>query len=89
MGALKTDRIDVGTTPTRIGGTDEVVSLNVVFRNRGAGPIFVGGPDVTATWGYQVDPGEGMSLDMLASDAGIWGVTSSGTSVVHRLQRGL
>lgn len=60
----------------------------MVFRNHGDVPIFVGGPDVTTTWGYQLAPGEGLSLDLLASDNGIWGVTSSGSALVHRIQRG-
>lgn len=89
MGVLKTDRITVTTTPVRIGGTDEVVSLNVIFRNRGATPIYVGGPDVSTGWGYQVDPGEGLTMDMLATDNGIWALTASGSSTVHRLQRGI
>lgn len=89
MGALKTDRVTVGTTPVRVGGTDDVVSLNVIFRNRGTTAIYVGGADVTSTWGYQVDPGEGMTMDVLASDSGIWACTASGSTVVHRLQRGL
>lgn len=89
MAALKTDRVTVGTTAVRVGGTDQVVALNVLLRNRGSVAIYVGGADVTSTWGYQLDPGEFMAMDVLAADDGIWAVTASGSAVVHRIQRGI
>lgn len=88
MGALKTDRVTVSTTPARVGGTEQAVAVSATIRNRGSVPVFVGGPDVTTDTGYQLDPGEGLSIDMLASDDGVWGCTASSTAVVHRLQRG-
>jgi hypothetical protein len=72
-----------------VGGTDHVVSVAVTLRNRGSVPVFVGGPDVSPDWGYQLDPGEGLSIDLDARDDGVWAVTASGSSAVHRLQRGI
>lgn len=85
---IKADRVTVGTTAVRIDYQDTVTTTAILARNRGTVPVYVGGPDVTAANGYQLDPGDGVSMDMNRIDGGLWAVTASSTATMHRLQRG-
>lgn len=62
---------------------------SVILRNRGTIAIFVGGADVTTSNGYQVDPGESLSIDVSGwggANVAVYAITVSSTATVHVLQ---
>ena len=63
-------------------------SRSCLIRNRGSVAVFVGGPAVTSATGYQLDPGEALSLDTGGTGAGVatYAITASSSSTVHVLQ---
>lgn len=63
-------------------------SRSVLLRNRGSVAVYIGGSTVTSGTGYQLDPGESVSLDTAGTGAGVatYGITASGSSTVHVLQ---
>lgn len=78
------------TTSATALDVDDVLSSSrsCLCRNRGAVAVYVGGPGVTTSNGYQVDPGEWVSLDTSGTGGGVatYAVTASGSSTVHVLQ---
>lgn len=68
-------------TKTDIGG--RVTAL----KHRGTNPIFLGGPNVTTGTGYQMNTGDGLTLDLAAGDA-LYGIVASGTEPLHVLTLG-
>lgn len=84
--SLQPNRVTVTTTATRLDWVDTVLAKSVLFRNRGSVPIYVGGPGVTTSTGFQLDAGERMRFDLRAD--GVYAVTESGSAVVHCLQLG-
>lgn len=80
------------TVTTSATSLDVDTSLNsarsCLLRNRGSVAVYVGGVGVTTANGYQLDPGEWVSLDTSGTGAGVatYAVTASGSSTVHVLQ---
>lgn len=58
--AILADRITVTDAASEIASGRRAGEW--LFTNRGANPIFVGPPGVTAATGFQVDAGEGFSI---------------------------
>lgn len=82
-------RVTVATTG---GGTaiyqntgGRAVLVNV--RNRGAVAAYIGGPNLTTSDGYQLDPGEAVDVRLQGEEA-LFGITASTTCVVHVLKVG-
>lgn len=68
--------------------TTFLTARSVLLRNRGSVAVYVGGSNVTTSNGYQLDPGEWVSLDSSGTGANTatYGVTASGSATVHVLQ---
>ncbi len=63
--------------------TDNIWRL--VVRNRSSTiAVHLGGPTVADTTGFQLDPGESVSLDLPRGEI-LYGITGSSTAVVHTL----
>lgn len=63
--------------------------MSIMMHNRGSIPVFVGGADVTAAAGYQLDAGGRLRMDLRNTDGGVYAVTATGSAEVHRLQLGV
>lgn len=78
------------TTAATLLDVDTVLSSSrsVLIRNRGSVAVFIGGSAVTTGTGFQLDPGETVTLDTSGTGAGVatYGITASGSSAVHVLQ---
>jgi hypothetical protein len=64
---------------------------SLLVRNRGSIAVYVGGPAVTTSTGFQLDPGEAVSLDAddgSGAGSGNYGITASSTARVDVLQVG-
>lgn len=61
---------------------------SLLVRNRGSVAVYLGGIDVTSSTGFQLDPGEAVSIDAGGSGAGggLYGVTASSSARVDVLQ---
>lgn len=77
-------RIAIGTTPTLIAETASGVGP-VLIKNAGAASVYLGGPTVTATSGYELVAGDAVSIT-LAADEAVYGVVVTGTVIVHKLE---
>lgn len=73
-------------TPTRIDDVTVMVWSGMSLCNRGAASVFVGGPGVSVSTGYELKPGEATSIDNGPSGGGVWAVAASGSVRVDRLQ---
>jgi hypothetical protein len=84
--AVDADRVTVTTTATSLdlALASAVSSSTLVVRNRGAVAVYLGGSDVTDTTGWQLDPGETLSVDLRSyGPSGLFGITTSGSAVCH------
>jgi hypothetical protein len=79
----------VNTTATLID-TSTGGARSVLLRNRGSVAVYLGGIDVASNTGFQLDPGESVTLDVGGSGAGggLYGRTASSSATVHVLQVG-
>lgn len=88
--AVKGTQVTVTTSATALESTLTAQGMSVLVRNRGAVAVYIGGSAVTAATGYQLDPGEAVTLD--ASDQnplGVYGITAAVSCVCHVLQVGV
>lgn len=89
--ATKCAQVSVGDTATRLDQTltPGVKSSSILVRNRGAVAVFLGPAGVATNTGFQLDPGESVSMDLGAS-AGpfLYGITASSTATCHVVQVG-
>lgn len=85
--ALLVGRVEVGTTATRLDLANQGVTnrCSITVRNRDIVPIFIGNADVTASIGFQVDPGESISVDIIPPQA-LFAVTAVGVATCHIIQ---
>lgn len=61
------------------------INVPSVVRNRGTAAVYLGGSAVTTSTGFQLDIGEAVSV-YLAPGEILYGISVSGTHVVHGLQ---
>lgn len=78
------------TTSATLLDTSTGGGRSALVRNRAAIAVYVGGPAVTPATGFQLDPGEAVSIDTGGSGAGggTYAVTASSTARVDVLQQG-
>lgn len=80
-------RVTIGTTATFItsgrnaGDTDTDILIN----HRGTNPVYIGGPEVTTTTGYQLDTTEVLGIQLAAGEP-LYGIVAAGTEVIHYLR---
>lgn len=88
--AFQPARVTVTTTATLLteAPDDYIKGQTVLVRNRGSASIFVGGPDVTADDGFEVQADELLSVDVDV-DERLYGITASGTVLCHVLNGGV
>jgi hypothetical protein len=86
--AVKGARVDVATSATALSQTDVLKTSAILVRNRGAAVVYLGGPDVTTSTGYQLDAGESISVEASVYAVGLFGVCAAGTVTCHVLQVG-
>lgn len=82
-------QVTVANTPTALESSITADGVALLVRNRGAVAVYLGGPAVTTATGYQVDPGEAVSLDAETCPIGVYGITASGTAVCHVIRVGV
>lgn len=84
------------TTSNQVNVTNAATALDqnttgvrsLLVRNRGAVAVYLGGSTVTTSTGFQLDPGESLTLDFPTYGAGLWGITASATVRVDVLEVG-
>lgn len=83
--SVRATRVPVATTATKLGYEGRG---SVLVRNRGNNPIYLGGPDVQTTSGFQVDAGESATIDLVGGEV-LYGIVASSTETAHVLQQGV
>jgi hypothetical protein len=85
----KGQRVEVGTSPTRLSSSAGKVGEKraVYFKNKGAVSVDIGGDDVETDEGYELEAGEGVSLDVIGRDDP-YAVAASGTVRVDVFESG-
>lgn len=78
----------VDTTVKRLDIAETVTRFGLTIANRGATSVFLGPPGVTPATGFELAPGERLSLTLRPSDGGIYAVSASGQNRIDRLQVG-
>jgi hypothetical protein len=61
---------------------------SLLVKNRGSVAVYVGPSTVTTGTGFQLDPGESLSVDVPTHGAGLYGITASSTARVDVLEVG-
>lgn len=82
--ALKSTRIDVVNSPTPLGTSDS--GSSIIVRNKGTASIDLGGSDVVYGEGFELEPGESISLE---TDERIFAISFSDAVRVDILQTGI
>jgi hypothetical protein len=77
-----TERPGLTTTRALVATGSSADGSSVIVRNRGTVSIYLGGADVTAANGFELDAGEWQSVD-LAQGETLHGLAASGTQTVH------
>lgn len=90
--AVVAARVLVGTTPVALRRAEpawheQSQTVAVAVPADAPGPVYVGGPGVTAADGWPVAPGGTVEVDLGAADA-LWAVAASGTVTVACLWTG-
>lgn len=82
-------RVQVGTEPTLLSSSAGKVGEKraIYFKNKGAASVDIGGADVATGEGYELEAGEGISLDVLGRDDP-YAVAASGTVRVDAFESG-
>lgn len=88
--ACKGQRISVGTEPARLTSRAAKVGEKnaVYFKNKGAASVDIGGSDVETGEGYELEAGEGVSLDIIGRDDP-YAVAASGTVRIDVFESGI
>lgn len=84
--AVKTGRVTVATVGTRValsGSTSGIVSVAVQAISSNAGVVYVGSSGVAAANGYQLQPGQAVSLDIADLNLVYIDAASSGDGVTY------
>lgn len=58
---------------------------HVVIYNRGALSVYIGGPAVSTTTGFELGSGQSISVDLSEANQEIYAIAASGTQAVHVL----
>ncbi len=83
--AITAAPVTVTTSPTLLY-TAATGGSTVLLRNAGAASVWIGASNVnTTTTGFELPAGAGISLPMGPNDT-VYGITASGTVVVHTLE---
>lgn len=91
---IRSSRVAVATVPKSllpaVDNDGDTANQTVMVKNPTANgaAIFVGGPDVTAGTGFEVGPGETVSMDVVYS-APPFAIAVSGSLTVHVMQVGV
>lgn len=87
--SIATRQVSVTTSATRLDdSSNPPLRYGVLVRNRGTAAVYVGTAAVAAGTGYQLDPGEAVSMDLTTFDGGLYGIAASGSHTCHVLQQG-
>lgn len=83
-------RVNVGTSPTRLTSREAKVGEKnaVYFKNKGNASVDIGGDDVASAQGYELESGEGVSLDIIGRDDP-YAIAASGTVRVDVFESGV
>lgn len=85
--AVKGSQVTVTTSATALETALAGQGASVLVRNRGSVAVYIGSSAVTTATGYQLDPGEAVSLE--ADDQNplsVYGITAAVSAVCHVLQ---
>lgn len=87
--AVVAAQVTVTTTATQLSGNSDrgAPGISVAVRNRGTTSIFLGGPGVTTTTGFELAAGESATCD-LAGDDELFGICAAGTNRADVLRTG-
>ena len=88
--AIKTTRVTVGTTRTRLGPATNGAgySAGPSLAIQAPADFYIGGPDVTAENGFLVAGGGPVTLDLSINGEPLFAITAAGDVVVSVLQQG-
>lgn len=87
---MRAVRVSVTATRSRIDDDADFglfQNASLLIRNIGSTSAFIGGADVTASDGFEIEAGAMISVDLAARTA-IYAVTSSGSTTLQLLQAG-
>lgn len=84
---ILSSRVTVAATPTMVvdtfrGGNEFRDSTSSSVKNAGGASVYLGGAAVSAADGFELAPGQVITIDHVAGDD-LYGITASGTVIVH------
>lgn len=85
--AIVSTRVTVAATPTIVvdtfrGGNSFRDNTSSSVKNTGGASVYLGGAAVAAADGFELAPGQVITIDHVAGDD-LYGITAAGTVVVH------
>lgn len=86
--AAKAARVPVAQSAVPLWATSPGGGQSVLIRNGGTAPVDVGGPDVTAGAGFELQAGAALPVDLPPGEI-LYAVAASGTQSVHVLRTGV
>lgn len=88
--AIFVSRISVTDTQIQVNSAVDLANnAGLAIRNRGTAAVYLGPTGVTTATGYQLDPGETLSLSGYAGRDAIFAIAATpGPFVLHTLRHG-
>ena len=84
---MKSVAVTVGTTAVQVGsGGAWINQKNVLIQCISAGPVYVGGNDVTTTNGISIIDGDSLAVDLLGED--VWCISANTNTNIRVLRSG-
>jgi ApbE superfamily uncharacterized protein (UPF0280 family) len=81
-------QVTVGTSPARLDlarGWNGAAGGACLIRNRGSVAIYLGNSNVTTSTGFQIDPGDSISIDLRSADP-VYAISGSAGQACHVFQ---
>jgi hypothetical protein len=79
-------RVTVGTSAVRIDDPETTQWVSLILCNRSSNSVFLGGPGVTVSVGFELLPGDMLTVRMQTAQGGLFAVASAGSNRLDRLQ---
>jgi hypothetical protein len=84
IAAVSASRVTVASTATVIAASTSA-RASIVVRNRGTVSVYLGGPTVTSSAGFELSAGDAIGIELWPGES-LYGITASSTARVDVLR---
>jgi hypothetical protein len=85
LAALTAARVTVASTATLVSTGSTTGGSSVLIRNAGAASVYLGAVAVTTATGFELPAGDAITVPLGPSEP-VYGIVTTGTVVVHKLE---